>query len=53
MIKFLEDRKNKKEEEVRLKEVRKADRENRRKEKKCYCKNRDGKKERKRNEIRI
>jgi hypothetical protein len=33
MIKFLEDRKNKKEEEVRLKEVRKADRENRRKEK--------------------
>jgi hypothetical protein len=44
MIKFLEDRKNKKEEEVRLKEVRKADRENRRKEKKCYCKNRDERK---------
>jgi phage protein D len=33
MIKFLEDRKNKKEEEARLKEVQKADRENRRKEK--------------------
>ena len=33
MIKFLEDRKNKKEEEARLNEVRKADRENRRKEK--------------------
>ena len=52
MIKFLEDRKNKKEEEARLKEVRKAERESQ-KRKKCYCKNRDGKKERKRNEIRI
>ena len=52
MIKFLEDRKNKKEEEARLKEVRKAERESQ-KRKKCYCKNRDGKKEWKRNEIRI
>jgi hypothetical protein len=52
MVKFLEDRKNKKEEEARLKEVRKAERESQ-KRKKCYCKNRDGKKEWKRNEIRI